>query len=96
MTNKRNLFFRSGKLFSLQAIFSFSLLVVIINFLLFTPAYAYLDGGTGSVLLQGLCASIAAGLAFLRIYWEKVKKLFTRKSIQSDDKQANSKTKSDG
>lgn len=50
----------------------------ILGCLLTTPAYAYLDGGTGSVLVQGLLAGIAGFLTVLRLYWQKVKQ-FTRK-----------------
>lgn len=43
-------------------------------FLMLTDsAYAYLDPGTGSILLQGLIGAIAAGLAFFKFYWHKVK-----------------------
>ena len=43
-----------------------------------TPAtaYAYLDPGTGSILLQGLIAAVAAGLAIGRMYWAKLKEFF--------------------
>ncbi len=36
-------------------------------------AYAYIDPGTGSILLQGLIAGIAAGLVVIKLYWYKVK-----------------------
>lgn len=43
-----------------------------------TPAtaYAYLDPGTGSILLQGLIAAVAAGLAIGKMYWAKIKTFF--------------------
>ena len=44
-----------------------------------SPAYAYLDPGTGSMLLQGLIGGIAATIAFLSIYWQKVKAFFGKK-----------------
>ena len=44
-----------------------------------SPAYAYLDPGTGSMLLQGLIGGIAASIAFLSIYWQKVKAFFGKK-----------------
>ena len=44
-----------------------------------SPAYAYLDPGTGSMLLQGLIGGIAASIAFLSIYWQKVKAFFDKK-----------------
>lgn len=37
------------------------------------PAHAYLDPGTGSILLQGLIAAVAGGLVAARLYWSKVK-----------------------
>ena len=36
------------------------------------PAYAYLDPGTGSALVQGLIASIAALGLTLKVYWHRV------------------------
>lgn len=37
------------------------------------PAYAYLDPGTGSILLQGLVAGVAGGIVAVKLYWGKVK-----------------------
>ncbi|OGT37934.1 MAG: hypothetical protein A3F11_02885 [Gammaproteobacteria bacterium RIFCSPHIGHO2_12_FULL_37_14] len=37
-------------------------------------AYAYIDPGTGSMLLQGLIAGIAAGLGLFFTYFKKIKK----------------------
>ncbi len=37
------------------------------------PAYAYLDPGTGSILLQGLVAAVAGGIVATKLYWAKVK-----------------------
>ena len=36
-------------------------------------AYAYLDPGTGSMILQGLIGGIAGGMFAIRIYWGKLK-----------------------
>ena len=49
-----------------------------------SPAYAYLDPGTGSVLLQGLIGGIAAVMAFLSIYWQKVKAFFSKEESDTD------------
>ena len=49
-----------------------------------SPAYAYLDPGTGSVLLQGLIGGIAAVMAFLSIYWQKVKAFFSKEEADTD------------
>ena len=38
-----------------------------------TPAYAYLDPGTGSALIQGLIAVIAAAGITAMMYWHQLK-----------------------
>lgn len=51
-----------------------------------TPnAHAYIDPGTGSILVQGLIAAIAAIGVTLKLYWHKFTRLFGRRS---DNKQA--------
>ena len=40
------------------------------------PAYAYLDPGTGSMLIQGLIGAIAALGVTLKLYWHKIKLMF--------------------
>jgi hypothetical protein len=37
------------------------------------PAWAYLDPGTGMILLQGLIATVVGGFAMVGIYWRKLK-----------------------
>ena len=37
------------------------------------PSHAYLDPGTGSIILQGLLASIAVTIGVLRLYWHRCK-----------------------
>ena len=49
-----------------------------------SPAYAYLDPGTGNMLLQGLIGGIAAVMAFLSIYWQKVKAFFSKEEADTD------------
>jgi hypothetical protein len=41
-------------------------------------ALAYIDPGTGSMLLQSLFAAVAAGLVFGRTLWYKIKSVFGR------------------
>ena len=54
-------------------------LCLIVGLISYTsPAYAYLDPGTGSMLLQGLIAGLAAIISFLSIYWQKVKAFFVK------------------
>jgi len=40
------------------------------------PAHAYLDPGTGSIILQGLIATIAGALMAGRLYWQRIKHFF--------------------
>jgi len=51
-----------------------SLLVVVLLFPL--DAWAYLDPGTGSMILQGLLAGIAVAAATARLYWHRVVDFF--------------------
>jgi hypothetical protein len=60
----------------------FCLIVVLISYT--SPAYAYLDPGTGSMLLQGLIAGLAAIISVSSIYWQKVKSFFFKKDLDSD------------
>lgn len=54
------------------------------------PALAYLDPGTGSILLQGLLALIAGTTVTVRLYWSKLKRFFSREQpdlgVQSDQR----------
>ena len=38
-----------------------------------TPAHAYLDPGTGSILLQGLLGAIAAATVAVGAFWTRAK-----------------------
>lgn len=53
---------------------------------LFIPqsAHAYLDPGTGSIILQAIIAG-ALGLSFtIKIYWKKIKAFFTGNQVDGD------------
>ena len=63
--------------------------IIVIAALFPTPAYAYLDPGTGSIILQGLIASIAAVSSFFWLYWERLKSFFVK------DKNENETSKKD-
>ena len=49
-----------------------------------SPAYAYLDPGTGSILVQGLIGGVAVVMSFLSIYWQKVKAFFSKEEADTD------------
>jgi hypothetical protein len=38
------------------------------------PAHAYLDPGTGSLILQGIIGTVAAGFAFFSLFFQRIKK----------------------
>ncbi len=52
--------------------------ILIINIILTTPSYAYIDPGTSTMILQMIVAGIVGIAAALKIYWFKVKSLFKR------------------
>ena len=41
-----------------------------------SPAYAYLDPGTGSMLLQLLLGGFAGALVIGKLYWHRLKDMF--------------------
>ena len=46
---------------------------------------AYIDAGTGSIILQVLLGSFFAGLVMIRYHWLRLKRVFSRRSAPSDD-----------
>jgi hypothetical protein len=38
-----------------------------------STAHAYIDPGTGAMLIQGLIGGIVGGLFIIRMYWQKLK-----------------------
>ena len=59
-----------------------SLMAVLI---LTTPAYAYLDPGTGSILLQALIGGIAASVTVGSMYFQRIKAFFGGVHLQEVD-----------
>jgi hypothetical protein len=41
--------------------------------------YAYLDPGTGSMIFQAAMAALAATAYAVRVYWGKLRRLFSRR-----------------
>jgi hypothetical protein len=50
-------------------------------------AHAYLDPGTGSILVQSLLAGIAGAVAIVSLYWQRVKAFFANMRKSSQDTQ---------
>ena len=70
--------------------------LIVSLFILLNPtySYAYLDPGTGSIILQAIIGLIAAGVTAISVYWIKFKtilsKIFGRKSKQVDTNKSKS------
>lgn len=45
-------------------------------------SHAYIDPGTGSLVIQGLIAGFAAAAVILRGYWYRIKAFFRRDSAE--------------
>tara|TARA_B100000795_G_scaffold267847_1_gene253547 strand:- start:114 stop:341 length:228 start_codon:yes stop_codon:yes gene_type:complete len=66
-------------------VFKLQSLLLIVGLLSYTsPVYAYLDPGTGSLLVQGLIGGVAATISFLSIYWHKIKAFFQKKRLHKE------------
>ena len=54
-------------------------------FLIHVPsAHAYLDPGTGSMIIQGIVGVIAGAAVVGRLYWEKIKGFFPRRRTMAE------------
>ena len=54
-------------------------LFAMLTFVMVGEAHAYLDMGTGSMVIQSLIAAIAGGLFVVKTYWQKLRSMFSRK-----------------
>ena len=49
---------------------------IVASHLLSNPAYAYLDPGIGSVVMQAIIGGVAVVTTVASVYWQKFKKFF--------------------
>lgn len=71
----------------MRVLFKYFVVTTLVFFTYFANAYAYLDPGTGSIILQAILGVLAAMSAGFLYYWTKVKKFFLSLfSKKSDDK----------
>jgi len=63
------------------------ILITVLLLLVFTDAVAYLDPGTGSMLLQVILGGIAAVGVAVKLYWHKLRAYFgmAKKEETEDD-----------
>jgi hypothetical protein len=59
--------------------------MVLVGSELLGPAHAYLDPGTGSMVIQAVVAGVVGALALGRLYWARLKGLARRNSVKEDD-----------
>lgn len=52
------------------------------------PCHAYLDPGTGSIILQSILAGIAVAMGVLRLYWYRLKAFFSGKPAETESGEA--------
>ena len=65
------------------------ILVAVFSMLMFTDAVAYLDPGTGSMLLQVILGGIAAVGVAIKLYWHRLRAAFgMAKKPDPDDEPA--------
>jgi hypothetical protein len=65
----------------MTALIAFPHLVLVLIVGLFVwvePAQAYLDPGTGTMIIQGLVAAVVGAFVVLKTYWGVIKGFFTR------------------
>ena len=56
---------------------------ILLALLYAAPSHAYLDPGTGSILVQSILAGIAVAIGVVRMYWYRLKAFFAGNSSES-------------
>ena len=55
------------------------LIIIIISYISMTSyAFAYIDPGAGSVIIQAILGFLAAIFAYITFFWNKVKSIFSK------------------
>ncbi len=57
---------------------------LVVFYALLSPQ-AYLDPGSGSFIIQLLIAGLVGAGFLVRVYWKKIKGLFSRASVKKED-----------
>jgi hypothetical protein len=66
---------------SLKTVF----ILIFFYFILISRANAYIDPGSGSIILQAIIGALAAGGLTIKIYWNKFKNFFKKKKKDKID-----------
>ena len=68
---------------------AFCFFILILQFIILpSSAYAYLDPGSGSLLLQMFIAFIAGSIFMIKLYWGRIRNFFTNTSSKDIDEDA--------
>ena len=62
-------------------------IIVLIYYAMLTPSQAYLDPGTGSIVLQAIIAFLAIIGSTTMNFWKKIKKLYYKIVLNKSDSQ---------
>ena len=64
-----------------------SIFVIVCGLLFSTNSYAYIDPGSGSIILQAIIAAFAGAGTAITIYWKKVKLFFSKIFKKKDNEE---------
>jgi hypothetical protein len=59
-------------------------LVISSPLIVISDAHAYLDPGTGTMIIQGLIGAAAAASVAIGAYWHKIKQFFSKDELQEE------------
>jgi hypothetical protein len=62
----------------LKVIFMYKLIIILTLTLVSNFSYAYLDPGSGSIIIQALIGAAASAIFFIKFFWFKIKKFFKK------------------
>ena len=65
---------------------NFLILLLFFNLLFLGKAQAYIDPGSGSIILQALLGALAAAGVSISIYWNKLKDFFKKNKNKDRNK----------
>ena len=69
--------------------------IAVVALAMSTPAFAYIDPGTGSIILQSLLAGIAVAIGVLRSYWHRIRSFFSSAHSGTDPGSRETEQKAD-
>jgi hypothetical protein len=72
----------------MSVMMSLALVLLIAALLAPATAHAYVDPGTGSMVLQGVIAAVLGLGLTLKLYWRKIRKRLTGKRERDDETDA--------